>query len=115
MQLLTFAIYTFLFILGSMGIFKFLLIATQEGQFLGKWQVALDWVYARNRYAAKLLGHCAICFAHLISILGFVVYVAMLWDIWVWNWWQSIIWYFIFVGISWLGMYKLIPKTQNNN
>lgn len=113
MQLLTFAIYTFIFILGSIGMFKFLLIATQEGQFLGKWQDALDWIYSKNRNAAKLLGACPMCFAHLCSIIGFVVYVAMLWDIWVWNWWQSAIWYFIFVGISWMGMVRTIPKQQD--
>lgn len=112
MQLLTFAIYTLIFILGTIGVFKFLLIATQEGQFLGKWQNVLDWVYGKNRNAAKLLGHCPMCFAHLCSIVGFGVYVAMLWDMWIWNWWQSIMWYFIFVGISWMGMVRTIPKQE---
>jgi hypothetical protein len=114
MQVLIFFIATIFFILGSIGVFKFLLYATSEGGFLSKWQDVLDWLWARNRNAAKLLGACGMCFAHLMSMLSFAVYVAMMWNMWLWNWWQSIIWYFIFVGTTWMGMFKQLPKENNN-
>lgn len=112
MQLLIFLLYTVFFIIASIGMFKFLLIATQRGNFLGKWQDVIDWVYKYNTHIAKLLGACYMCFAHLLSIVTFCLYVAMLWDIWVWNWWQSILWYFFFVSFAWMGMYKQIPKDN---
>lgn len=110
--MLVFIIYTCFFILASIGVFKFLIYATAEGNFLGGWQKVLDRIYGYNRNAAKLLGACGMCFAHLCSMVAFIVYVAMLWDIWIWNWWQSVIWYFLFVGLSWMGMFSTLPKEH---
>lgn len=113
MQLLTFAVYTLIFILGSIGVFKFWIIASSNIGFLSKWQDVLDWIWNKGfKNISKLLGACLMCHAHLWSIVGFIVYVVMLWDMWIWNWWQSAIWYFIFVGISWFGMVKTIPKQD---
>lgn len=110
--MLIFLCYTVFFIVGSIGVFKFLLYATAEDGFLGGWQKVLDKLWGVNRNAAKLLGACGMCFAHFMSIVTFAVYLAMLWDIWIWNWWQSILWYFIFVGITWMGMFKQLPKEN---
>jgi uncharacterized protein YqhQ len=112
MQMLIFILYTIFFIIGSIGVFKFLLYATSENGFLSHWQKVLDWLWSRNRNAAKLLGACGMCFAHFCSIVSFAIYVAMLWDIWIWNLWQSIIWYFLFVGFTWMGMFKQLPKES---
>jgi len=117
MNLLIFILFTIFFVWGSIGVFKFLLIATQRGQFLGKWQDVLEWLYGKGfKNAEKLLGGCGMCFAHFMSILMFCIYVAVLAaeGMWIWNWWQSVCWYFVFVGASFMGMLRHIPKNNDS-
>lgn len=106
--MLEFILFTCMFILFAIGGFKFLYNAIQPGQMFGKYQEFLDWVYAKNIGAAKLLGACAMCFAHLIAILVFILFVFFV-D-WPLNWWQSIIWYLMFISIAWYFSTKDLPK-----
>lgn len=106
--------YAGIFILFAVTLFKFLFTAIQEGQMLGKWQDVLDKIYSVNRGLSMLLGACGMCFAHLISIVCFVLFVLFV-PTWILNWYQSVIFYPIFVTIAWFFAIKTIPKQPKDS
>lgn len=112
-MILLFWFYTALFVLFGVCLFKFLFTAIQEGQMFGKWQGVIDKLYTVNRGASMLLGGCGICFAHFISIVTFALLVVFQ-PIWIFNWWQSVIFYMIFVTITWFFAIRFIPKPTSD-
>lgn len=117
--MILFLIFACVFWVATTGLFKFLLIATQYGQMLGKWQDVITWFFDRGHVnVAKLLGHCHICFAHFISILSylsFLVFMKGVVGFWLpatggWAIPANIIWYVVYVAIGWHFSIKEIPK-----
>lgn len=113
-------IYTVIFWIANVGAFKFLYTAIQPGQMLGKWQKVIDYVFEKGHHnAAKLLGECGMCFAHLISQIGFTAYCLFMTKCvgeWVTapGWWAipvNIIWYVVYISIVWFFSLKQLTKN----
>lgn len=122
MFMLTFLLYTVVFVLSTVGAYKFLSIAIQPGGFLGFWQHVLNWMYGKGwEYAEKFLGGCAICFAHFVSICSFFSYLLFMVSCVGWLPIQntiakvvvSIIWYVVYVTTSWFLCSLTIKKEQH--
>lgn len=104
--MITFLLYTLLAIIANACLAKLLFFSIQDGQWLDNllnWQYRLRKWAEKGRWFVKPLGYCEMCFAHFISLLGFVVYcvfmsVAHLWTLPHWS--LDITWYFAYVGIS---------------
>ena len=63
----------------------------QPDQILGGWQKVLDKVYSKSIPLAMLLGHCYKCFAHLIGLIGFILYLWVQYNINWLGWWNVLI------------------------
>lgn len=98
-----FITYTILAWLAIASLTKVLHFSIQPGQWLDSWQKVLHKIdLSKYSSLSKPLGYCEMCFAHLLAFIGFIVYTAFVSSLnaWVLNWWQSIIWYMVFVPIS---------------
>ncbi|ROI05445.1 hypothetical protein EGI16_03400 [Chryseobacterium sp. G0240] len=114
---------TILFILGNASLAFILFMSIQKDQWLDKlfkWQKMLrdfDIKGTPTGMAAyKILGGCELCFAHLISFLGYWVYLVFIfllqtevrhWAIWV-------IFYFIYIPLTTNVSLFFIKKLYQN-
>lgn len=110
-----FIIYTLLFMFSSVGMFKFLWIAIQEGQMFGRYQKLLDWLYSKNLYnLEKFLGGCEVCFAHFVSIISFIIYNIFMreMELYLVRSWLNLVWYIVYVMTVWYLSFLTIKKPN---
>ncbi|KAB1228444.1 hypothetical protein [Chryseobacterium viscerum] len=118
---------TILFILGNASLAFILFMSIQKDQWIDKlfkWQSMLrnfDVKGTPSGMAAyKILGGCELCFAHLISFMGYWVYLLLMFILKMdyAHWFVLVIWYFIYVplttNISLYFIKKLYQNGGNN-
>lgn len=114
---------TILFILGNASLAFMLFMSIQQDQWIDKlfkWQKMLREYDLKGTASGmalyKVLGGCELCFAHLISFLGYWVYLVFIfllqtevrhWAIWV-------IFYFIYVPLTTNVSLYFIKKLYKN-
>ena len=101
--MILFITYTILAFLAIAAMAKLLHFSIQRGQWLGGWQNVLRRIAeSKNPSWSKPLGYCEVCFAHMLAFIGFFVYLGFVsWvGVWPFSFWQSAVWYLVFVPIS---------------
>lgn len=109
----------FLFIIGNASLAFLLYCSIQKGQWLDiilKWQTRLrNWDISgttKGMVLHKILGGCELCFAHLISFVGFWFLVAFCYHTVDWRW---VILYFVYVPTATNLSLYFIKKLYNGN
>lgn len=104
--MMTFLAYTIMAIIANACMAKILHVSIQPGQWLDNllhWQQRLrEWDINGNVILAKALGYCELCFSHLVSVTGFMIYLSfmLLNDLWVLGMYSSMIWYLLYVAVT---------------
>lgn len=115
MQMLVFILFTVFFMACNVGGYHFLWKATHHGEMFGAWQKVIDWLYGNNWIKlSDFLGGCRVCFGHFTSILGFIAYVAFMYnmDLYIIKGWLNVIWYLFYVAGTWWGCMMSINETK---
>jgi hypothetical protein len=104
--MITFLLYTLLALVANACVAKIIFFSIQDGQWLDKlfnWQYRLRKWAEGNKWWVKPLGYCEMCFAHLMAVLGFVLYSVFMSAAHLWvlhHWLLGVIWYLVYVGIA---------------
>ena len=76
--MLSFLLYTVVALLANACLARILFISIQQGQWLDQllnWQKRLQkWDLQGKTFLVKAGGYCALCFCHLVSVIGFWSY-----------------------------------------
>lgn len=87
-----FLVYYLLFLIGTPCLYNFLWKAIQQDQMLGKWQDVLAWLYEQGyKNLEKFLGGCELCFSHFVSWLSLAIFCGLLYRIWPFAWYETIV------------------------
>lgn len=119
-----FLIWTVFFVVAFASVIKILHVLIQPGQLFGFWQEKLrQWDIqgtAWGNLKFKVLGGCPICFAHLLSLVFFVVFASFMHgvlDLWVPGWGNflidiiaNVVFFFCFVHLTTLAGLLFITK-----
>jgi hypothetical protein len=93
-----FGIATILYIILTPAVYNFLWKAIQEGEMFGKWQLVVEWVWAKGyKKLSDFIGGCQVCFAHFIAWLGYVLWSVLCYEHLEW-----------LVFVLWLGVVPFI-------
>ncbi len=104
--MITIALYTAFCIVANACCVKIMHVLIQEGQLLGGWQRVLQRMDRSDdkllNALTKPLGYCEFCFSHLLSVIGFIVFITFMnsTDLWAFNIAASIVWYMVYVSCS---------------
>lgn len=110
-----FIVYTLLFMLSGVAMFKFMWLAIQEGQMLGKYQRFLTYLRNRGLYNLEnFLGGCEMCFSHFMAIVSFILYNIFMreMDMYLVKSWLNIVWYLVYVCTVWYLSFLTIKKDK---
>ncbi len=127
--MLMFILYTILALVANASLVKILHISIQPGQWIdilfGYQKRLQQWDLKGNILLSKIGGNCEVCFSHILTFIGYWLYmlfmntIADIWitdtvDNWFWVVFGNVLWYLLYVSIgSMLSLYfitKLFAK-----
>lgn len=119
--MLIFLLYTIIAWLANASLAKIIHISIQPGQWIDtlfNYQKRLQqWDMSGNLFFSKAGGYCEVCFSHLLSFIGYWIYILFMntiADVWIadfvqaWYWvvFGNIVWYLVYISIgSMLSLY----------